>query len=173
MRVASLAPHQIHCFVPGIPPFLTEFVGRAAELAELCRLLDSRQANLVIVEGCRRIGKSRLVEEFGRGEGFLQFVGLAPTPETTAQIQRDEFSRLLSSQTDLPKLTSDDWGSLFQLLARKPLRDASSFSSMRFPGWPEVGVTPSIGAVGDAYDNAMAESFFATLERELLSRRKR
>ena len=30
---------------------------------------------------------------------------------------------------------------------------------------------PSMGSVGDAYDNAMAESFFATLERELLDRR--
>jgi AAA+ ATPase superfamily predicted ATPase len=44
---------------------MTEFVGRAGELAELRRLLDARQANLVIVEGRRRIGKSRLVEEFG------------------------------------------------------------------------------------------------------------
>ena len=101
---------------------MTEFVGRATELGELRRLLESRQANLVIVEGRRRIGKSRLVEEFGRGERFLQFVGLAPTPETTAQVQRDEFSRLLSSQTGLPKLTSDDWGSLFQLLARETVR---------------------------------------------------
>jgi putative transposase len=31
---------------------------------------------------------------------------------------------------------------------------------------------PSMGSVGDAYDNAMAESFFATLERELLNRRR-
>ena len=29
---------------------------------------------------------------------------------------------------------------------------------------------PSMGSVGDAYDNAMAESFFATLECELLDR---
>ncbi len=36
----------------------------------------------------------------------------------------------------------------------------------------EAGVMPSTGSVGDAYDNAMAESFFATLERELLSRRR-
>ncbi len=28
----------------------------------------------------------------------------------------------------------------------------------------EAGVRPSMGSVGDAYDNAMAESFFATLE---------
>ena len=32
----------------------------------------------------------------------------------------------------------------------------------------EAGVRPSMGSVDDAYDNAMAESFFATLECELL-----
>jgi len=31
-----------------------------------------------------------------------------------------------------------------------------------------MGVRPSMGSVGDAYDNAMCESFFATLECELL-----
>jgi putative transposase len=36
----------------------------------------------------------------------------------------------------------------------------------------EVGVNPSMGSVGDAYDNAMCESFFATLECELLDRRR-
>ena len=36
----------------------------------------------------------------------------------------------------------------------------------------EADVMPSMGSVGDAYDNAMAESFFATLEREVLNRRK-
>ena len=35
----------------------------------------------------------------------------------------------------------------------------------------QMGVRPSMGTVGDAYDNAMAESFFATLECELLDRR--
>jgi len=36
----------------------------------------------------------------------------------------------------------------------------------------EAGVRPSMGTVGDAYDNAMCESFFATLECELLERKK-
>lgn len=36
----------------------------------------------------------------------------------------------------------------------------------------EAGVRPSMGSVGDAYDNAMAESFFSTLEAKLLSRRR-
>ena len=36
----------------------------------------------------------------------------------------------------------------------------------------EAGVRPSMGSVGDAYDNAMCESFFATLECKLLARRR-
>ncbi len=35
----------------------------------------------------------------------------------------------------------------------------------------KMGVRPSMGSVGDAYDNAMAESFFASLECELIDRR--
>jgi putative transposase len=35
-----------------------------------------------------------------------------------------------------------------------------------------LGVRPSMGTVGDAYDDAMAESFFATLECELLDRQR-
>jgi len=34
----------------------------------------------------------------------------------------------------------------------------------------EAGVRPSMGSVGDCYDNAMCESFFATLECELIER---
>ena len=36
----------------------------------------------------------------------------------------------------------------------------------------EAGVAPSMGSVGDCYDNALAESFFATLECELLDRQR-
>ena len=34
-----------------------------------------------------------------------------------------------------------------------------------------AGVRPSMGSVGDCYDNALCESFFATLECELIDRR--
>ena len=34
----------------------------------------------------------------------------------------------------------------------------------------DAGIAPSMGSVGDAYDNAVAESFFATLKGELLDR---
>ena len=35
-----------------------------------------------------------------------------------------------------------------------------------------AGVRPSTGSVGDAYDNALCESFFATLECELIDRHR-
>jgi putative transposase len=49
----------------------------------------------------------------------------------------------------------------------------SQYTSLAFGGrCREAGIRPSMGSVGDAYDNAMCESFFATLECELLARRR-
>ena len=36
----------------------------------------------------------------------------------------------------------------------------------------QAGVRPSMGSVGDCYDNALCESFFASLECELIDRRR-
>jgi putative transposase len=48
----------------------------------------------------------------------------------------------------------------------------SQYTSLAFgKRCKEMGVRPSMGTVGDAYDNAMAESFFASLECELIARR--
>ena len=48
----------------------------------------------------------------------------------------------------------------------------SQYTSLEFGSLcDEKKIRRSMGTVGDAYDNAMAESFFATLECELLSRR--
>jgi len=48
----------------------------------------------------------------------------------------------------------------------------SQYTSIAFGDRCEVlGVRPSRGTVGDCYDNALCESFFATLECELLDRR--
>ena len=49
----------------------------------------------------------------------------------------------------------------------------SQYTSVAFGNrCKEAGVRPSTGSVGDAYDNAMCESFFATLECELLDRHR-
>ncbi len=47
----------------------------------------------------------------------------------------------------------------------------SQYTSVAFGSrCQELGVRPSMGSVGDAYDNALCESFFATLECELIDR---
>ena len=53
-----------------------------------------------------------------------------------------------------------------------PSDQGSQYTSLAFGArCKAMGVRPSMGSVGDAYDNAMAESFFASLECELLNRR--
>ena len=47
----------------------------------------------------------------------------------------------------------------------------SQYTSLQFGNrCRQAGIIPSMGSVGDCYDNAMCESFFATLECELLDR---
>ena len=65
------------------------------------------------------------------------------------------------------------------LAARKPENvihhsdQGSQYTSLAFGNrCRDAGVRPSTGSVGDAYDNAMCESFFATLECELLDRNR-
>lgn len=95
------------------------FYGRSPELEELRDLYHKKVASLVVVNGRRRIGKSRLIEEFAKAETFYSFSGLVPTESTTVQSQLDEFARQLSQQTGLPEVTVNDWSKLFLLLAEK------------------------------------------------------
>ncbi len=47
----------------------------------------------------------------------------------------------------------------------------SQYTSLEFGRTlQQAGILPSMGSVGDAYDNAMAESFVSTLKRELIDR---
>ncbi len=94
------------------------FIGRQNELADLRLLLQKKTASLVVIQGRRRIGKSRLIQEFGKTHAFYQFTGFPPTVATSAQSQRDEFTHQLSIATTLPDVTVDDWSKVFLLLAK-------------------------------------------------------
>lgn len=49
----------------------------------------------------------------------------------------------------------------------------SQYTSLAFgQRCAKMGVRPAMGSIGDAYDNAMAESFFASLACELIDRRR-
>jgi AAA+ ATPase superfamily predicted ATPase len=96
------------------------FIGRTQELNSLSHLLQKRSASLVIVKGRRRIGKSRLIEEFAKRNSFdatFYFSGIPTTKKTTAQSQRDEFALQLGKALNIPGIKADDWNTLFLLLA--------------------------------------------------------
>lgn len=95
------------------------FIGREQELARLEALLDKGSASLVILKGRRRIGKSRLVEEFAKDQPFIRISGIPPTRATTAESERAHFAHQLSTETGLPPVTASNWQSLFSLLAEK------------------------------------------------------
>lgn len=94
------------------------FVGRENELQRLEDLAKSTRASLVVLKGRRRIGKSRLAEEFGKSRLFLPFSGLAPAKGVTAQDQRDAFARTLALLFHLPPFTFTDWSDAFLHLSR-------------------------------------------------------
>ncbi len=94
------------------------FYGRKKELQALNKLLKKKSASLVVVTGRRRIGKSRLIQEFAKGHTFFHFSGMPPHENTTAASQRNEFAGQLSDQIDYPKMYLDDWSDLFRLLAK-------------------------------------------------------
>lgn len=98
------------------------FVGRTEEMQELRSLLKKKSASFIVVKGRRRIGKSRLLDEFSKNIKTFKFTGLAPQEKTTKQSQLDEFSRQLSVVTGLPEIKADDWSKLFALLARETNR---------------------------------------------------
>jgi AAA+ ATPase superfamily predicted ATPase len=98
-------------------PETIPFIGRQRELAKLRQLSESRVANLVVMKGRRRIGKTRLAEEFGKEFQTLLFTGLPPTEGVTAQLQRDNFATQLARQLHIPTPRSNDWNDLFWSLA--------------------------------------------------------
>lgn len=96
-----------------------KFIGRRDELNQLTRLFRKKSASLVVIQGRRRVGKSRLVQEFGKNYHFYQLSGLPPSSQTTAQSQRDEIMYQLCQQAGLPNIKLEDWTQIFSFLARE------------------------------------------------------
>lgn len=97
---------------------MKEFIGRKEELKILHDLYENRGASFVVIRGRRRIGKSRLVEEFGKGKTFHVFTGLPVTAETTAQSQRESFAKQLKKIFGIA-IKADDWWDLLWFLAER------------------------------------------------------
>jgi len=99
------------------------FIGRASELQSLKLLEKKLMASFVVIRGRRRIGKSRLVNQFALESSaqrkLITFTGLAPEPGITARHQREMFADRLLEYFGLRGLSVDNWADLFFHLGRE------------------------------------------------------
>ena len=94
---------------------ISKFVGREQELNTLKRFTKKKTSSLLVIKGRRRIGKSRLVEEFALRNKIklLSFEGLFPETGIGTQQQKNEFAK----QMGFSGLVTNDWTDLFRALA--------------------------------------------------------
>ncbi len=102
---------------------MTKFIGRKDELLTLKTLLTKKAASLIVVKGRRRIGKSRLLEQFS--ESFQKsyiFSGLPPVEASDRQSQQQEFVKQYERNFGKIPQKREDWGDLFWQLAEQTQR---------------------------------------------------
>lgn len=99
---------------------MTTFIGRQEELDRLIEATRKKTASFIIVKGRRRIGKSRLIEEFSKEfKQYYSFAGLPPDKKTTAKHQLDEFSRQMAKNFNTPFAQYNDWSDALWAVGEK------------------------------------------------------
>ncbi|MES2613837.1 MAG: ATP-binding protein [Bdellovibrionota bacterium] len=99
---------------------MPKFLGRNEELQRLNEAIQKKSASFIVIKGRRRIGKSRLVQEFSKSfEHFYSFTALPPDTTTTRQHQLNEFCRQLAQNFKTPVAQYNDWGDAFLALAER------------------------------------------------------
>ena len=132
---------------------LQPFVGRRDELDRLESLYRKQVPSLVVVKGRRRVGKSRLIAEFGakHPESKLwDFTGLAPQEGLTDQSQRDYFARRLAQLLETPPFTFQDWSDAFEHLSQHLAPgDMVLFDEISWMGFKDPSFIPKLKAWWD------------------------
>lgn len=99
---------------------MSQFLGRQDELQRLQEAKRKKTASFIVVKGRRRIGKSRLIEEFGKEfEQYYCFSGIPPTDSTASKSQLLEFSGQLSKNFHGPMVAYQNWRDAFWALTDK------------------------------------------------------
>jgi uncharacterized protein len=136
---------------------MSQFIGRKHELSELSALLKLKCASMVVMNGRRRIGKSRLAKEFSQPHTYYSFSGLPPRKDMLAQDQRNEFSRALREQLALPGIHSNDWADLFVTLA-KQVQKGRVVILLDEISWMAFGDSDFLGKLKTVWDTHFANN---------------
>jgi len=86
------------------------FVGRDYELGILNQFKKRNTAGLIVCRGRRRIGKSTLIQEYGKKfKNFYEFYGLPPRENISNNNQLQHFGELMGACFKIPALRFDNW----------------------------------------------------------------
>ncbi len=115
---------------------MSKFVGRQAELNRLVETTRKKSASFVIVKGRRRVGKSRLIQEFAKQfDHYYVFAGLPPEKNTTAEHQLEEFSARSPGNFTLLRLSIRIGAMPYGPWPNACSRARYCYSSMKSLGW--------------------------------------
>lgn len=128
------------------------FIGRNQELRELHNAFRKNQSLLMVMTGRRRIGKSTLIEEFGKSiPYFFEFQGLHPKEGPTKQSQLLHFSNKLKIYFKRPQMKFESWLEAFsELQALLPKKPCLLF--LDEISWMSTGSASFSGELKDAWD---------------------
>jgi uncharacterized protein len=132
---------------------MTPFIGRKAELKILEGIGKKNSASLIVLKGRRRIGKSRLIDEFAKDQKFYSFTGLPPTSETTEQSQRDAFAKQVKREFKISLENTSDWWDLLWSVAEHTKNDKVIilFDEISWMGSKDPDFLGKLKTVWDSY----------------------
>ncbi|MGK5082249.1 ATP-binding protein [Bdellovibrionota bacterium FG-1] len=139
------------------------FYGRAYEEHQIQTAIHSKRAELGIVYGRRRIGKSRLIKQFVKRKGDLYFEALGGNRETegagahTTPKQIAHFVRQLAEQTDTPLIQASTWQEAFDAFTRIVVRGKHYVVFDEFP-WMAAERTELVAIVKYYWDRYWSEN---------------
>ncbi len=134
------------------------FLNREQELKTLEALFDLKKASLAVCKGRRRIGKSRLIEEFGKkATKFISIQGLAPRRGSTKKDQLGAFGAQLAKNTTLPPIVPESWSQAFSLL-NSVIGKSKTVVLLDEISWMSIGEKDFAGFLKIAWDTELSKN---------------
>lgn len=136
-----------------------DFIGRDHELGIIKDAFDSNRAELGVVYGRRRVGKSSLLKYLTKKVPFLYFEGLQ---KTSGKKQISHFLEDLARQTGTPLAAATSWKNAFEALSLTIKKGAWYVVFDEFP-WMAGGRSELVSLLKYFWDNFWKENPKLTL----------
>lgn len=138
---------------------MLSYIGREDEHHQFEKHLESGKAQLGILYGRRRVGKSTLLKKFIKPKTDIYFEGLQ---KASLQKQIDHFMDQLSDQTGSMKIVANNWNDAFKALSLFIQKGKHYIVFDEFP-WMASGKTELVSLLKFYWDNQWKNNPHLTL----------